>query len=117
MACRRCGAAGGEAEQHSFYTWDITHECGHKVTYRAICDDFAFSSPLVGRNTSTLLLHIAGEPCRWCGGQAYKDAPVEAIPDGVDTIRLSDRSAHPRAGNLLATRAGSADDRQLTGDR
>jgi hypothetical protein len=72
-----------ENEEHAWYAWDVVHECGHKVVYRAICDAHAFSSPAIGANTSTLLARIGGEPCPWCGGQAYYSTSSEKPPQGV----------------------------------
>lgn len=73
MTCRRCGTDADENEENAWYAWDVVHECGHKVIYRAICDDHGFSSPMVASNTSAFMAQIGGEPCPWCGGQAYKE--------------------------------------------
>jgi hypothetical protein len=100
--CKRCGLEVADLEQHTFYAWDISHECRHKVTYRAICDGHAFSSPQVGVNTSTFLARIAGEPCPWCGGEVYGRAEATATPPaGVEELRLD---GDERIAHLLAFR-------------
>jgi hypothetical protein len=101
--CSRCGLAVDENVEHTFYAWDIRHECGHTVTYRAICDDLAFSSPLAGQNASAFVARITGEPCPWCGGEV-KDRP-ERPPASVGVIRLT--GAENKMANLLAFREGA----------
>ncbi len=96
MTCRRCGTDADENEEHTWYAWDVVHECGHKVIYRAICDDHGFSSPMVGSNTSAFIAQIGGEPCPWCGGQAYKEGPSEKPPPGVVL-----RTSAPKIAHLL----------------
>lgn len=99
-SCKRCGQHVKERDPHTFYAWDVTHECGHKVTYRAICDAHAFSSPQVGANTSTLIARITGEPCLWCGGEVYgKSQPTQKLPSGVKEFRFTDDE---RIAHLLA---------------
>jgi hypothetical protein len=100
--CKRCGLDVDEKEQHTFYTWDINHECRHKVTYRAICDAHAFSSPQIGANTSSFLARITGEPCPWCGGEIYgKTEASPTPPAGVEALRLV---GDERISHLLAFR-------------
>ncbi len=101
--CGRCGLPADENVEHTFYAWDVRHECGHTVTYRAICDDLAFSSPLAGRNASVFLARIAGEPCPWCGGEV-KDKR-EDPPEGAMVLRLT--GAENKMANLLAFREGA----------
>src|SRR5712691_5829616 len=99
----RCGLPADENVEHTFYAWDIRHECGHVVTYRAICDDLAFSSPFAGRNASTFLARITGEPCPWCGGEV-KDEP-EKPPASASVLRLT--GVEEKMANLLAFKEGT----------
>lgn len=93
--CRRCGLKTEAGEEHCFYAWDITHECGHAVTYRAICDAHAFSSPQIGSNTLLVMARLQGEPCPWCGGEVKPSGSLLPRPD-VTVMRLvaDDRIAH-----------------------
>src|ERR1700674_1052664 len=101
--CRRCGLAADEDVEHTFYAWDIRHECGHVVTYRAICDDLAFSSPLAGQNAATFLARITGEPCPWCGSEG-KDKP-EKPPKDAMVLRLT--GVENKMANLFAFKEGT----------
>jgi hypothetical protein len=102
--CGRCKQDLDDLDDHTFYAWDITHECRHTVTYRAICDRHAFSTPQVGANTSTFLARIAGDPCPWCGGEAYKDIDSQPPPHEADALRLE---GDERIAHLLAFRSES----------
>ena len=95
--CKRCRLDVEDLEGHTFYAWDVTHECLHRVVYRAVCDAYAFSSPQVGINTSAFLARIAGEPCPWCGGEVYGNSEsVLKPPAGIEALRLTgtDLTAH-----------------------
>ncbi len=100
MNCSRCGTNADESEEHTWYAWGVFHECGHKVIYRAICDPHAFSSPVIGANTTTFMARIGGEPCPWCGGQAYKEGPSEKPPPDVVL-----RTSAPNIAHLLIFQA------------
>jgi hypothetical protein len=100
VICPRCKQRVSPNEPHTFYTWDVKHECGHEVAWRAVCDAHAFSSPLIGINTSTFVQRIAGEPCPWCGAEV-KATPSSVPPTGVDLIETTH---DPLVANMLAQR-------------
>ena len=100
VICPRCNQRVSPSEAHTFYSWDVKHECGHEVAWRAVCDAHAFSSPLIGINTSTFVQRIAGEPCPWCGAEVKATGSL-VPPTGVDLIETTH---DPRVANMLAQR-------------